>query len=316
ELGAEHPVVADVTAAIAASLLRRGEPAKAEELLQVAMMIDARTRGEDHPVSGARLLVHGAALLGLDRRDEARAALERGLAILDAAGATESLARARAHADLGVIARRAGAIEAAIDHHQRAAALFERSLGADDPEVGAQRNALGNLAFARGRNAEARDHYQRALEIKEAALGPDHPGVAGALNNLANAQLELGELAQARALHERALAIFRAQLGERHRLTAHPLTSLAEIAVREQRFADAVTLASRALELREEPDAAKPEERAATRFTLARALWGEGEDPARALALAREAAALLEDVPEGARAQQSTVRAWLAEREG
>jgi tetratricopeptide (TPR) repeat protein len=68
---------------------------------------------------------------------------------------------------------------------KRAAAIREKTLGPDDPDLAESLNYLAAVYQAQGRYAKAEPLYKRALAINEKALGPDHSDVATILNNLA-----------------------------------------------------------------------------------------------------------------------------------
>ena len=167
---------------------------------------------------------------------------------------------------------------------------------------------LANLYNAMGELTLAKSTHEQALSLFEAALGPDHPDVAQTLSNLANAEYELGELEPSRIHHERGLAIREAVLGPDHAHLAHPLTGLARIAVDQRRFADAVELAERAVQLRG-GDGVRENELAGSRFVLAEALWGAGEQT-RAIELARSARAGFLASPDGT-SNAAEIDAWL-----
>jgi CHAT domain-containing protein/Tfp pilus assembly protein PilF len=110
--------------------------------------------------------------------------------------------------------------------------LFERALGiwtrAGSPDAS---RALNNLAitFRRlGDFSAARRNYEQSLAIKELTLGPDHPDVALVLFNTANLLRDMGDAAAARPMYERALRIREVRLGSTHPLTAFALNGLSE----------------------------------------------------------------------------------------
>jgi len=66
--------------------------------------------------------------------------------------------------------------------YQRALAIFERTLGLDDPDI---TPALNNLSSVYGNQSRAEPFYQRPFAIGGKVLGPDHLDIADSLNNLA-----------------------------------------------------------------------------------------------------------------------------------
>ena len=69
--------------------------------------------------------------------------------------------------------------------YKRALAIYEKTFGAEHPEVATSLSNLGELYRLQGRYTEAEPMAKRALDLREKALGPDHPQVGISLNNLA-----------------------------------------------------------------------------------------------------------------------------------
>ncbi|MEM9462091.1 MAG: serine/threonine-protein kinase [Myxococcota bacterium] len=127
---------------------------------------------------------------------------------------------------LGNVFNRHGDLDNALDHHQRALALWDKALGPDHPYVA---NSLMSIAFVfheQGDLDEARAHLQRALAIKQKTLGPDHIDVATILNNLGIVLNRQGDLDNARVYYERALARRERALGPDHPDVAGSLNNL------------------------------------------------------------------------------------------
>jgi tetratricopeptide (TPR) repeat protein len=99
---------------------------------------------------------------------------------------------------------------------ERALAVTEEVLGANDPEVAWRRNNLGRVLRAFGDLAGARAQLERALAIREGALGPDHSDVASTRNSLGLVLQDLGDLQAAKEQYERVLAIGEVTFGPDH----------------------------------------------------------------------------------------------------
>ncbi|MCB9703620.1 MAG: serine/threonine protein kinase [Myxococcales bacterium] len=269
--------------------------------------------GPAHPqVAGiaALLLI---ALQWSGRHAEARATLDRLEAIGAAGPAATHLAFTR-HKQLGEIALKERALDAAEEHFNALRELAEERLGPAAPVVAEPLHGLARVHLARGEHDEAVALHRRALELRLAGLGPEHPWIAYSRAWLGDALLARGELdaalteqRAARALAEasegpRSLALLLAAEGEARALAARgDLDGAAEglarvIALQAERLpaadrelADARrTLARLLVDLDRRGDA-EVELRAAI---AAYAAAGEPDD--RALALARgELAALL-----------------------
>jgi tetratricopeptide (TPR) repeat protein len=129
------------------------------------------------------------------------------------------------------------------------------------------------------------------------------------LYNLGLVAKAVDDPAAARGHFAHSLAIWEAAYGGEHHLIGHALTGLGQALVALGRPREARAHLERALGLREAPGT-DPALLASTRFSLARALAAEDEDPQRAAALAaaaREGYRLAGDA-EG----ESEVRRWLS----
>ncbi|MCA9712667.1 MAG: tetratricopeptide repeat protein, partial [Myxococcales bacterium] len=107
------------------------------------------------------------------------------------AGADERGGPAAVHRDeaaslsrRGVVLRKQGQLAEALDHHERALAIRQRTL--DPHSVGVARTLtnIGIVLTAQGKLAEALARHREALAIREEVLGPLHPHVAGSLTNI------------------------------------------------------------------------------------------------------------------------------------
>jgi tetratricopeptide (TPR) repeat protein len=134
---------------------------------------------------------------------------------------------------------------------ERALAICQASLPADDPTTAQCLITLGLVLRDQGDLDRARTHLERVLAIHEARLGPDDPDTAWSLNHVANVQRAQGDLQGARALHESALAIFEARLGPDDLATANSLENLAGVLYDQGDLDDARTRLERVLAIRE-----------------------------------------------------------------
>ncbi|MGO8950748.1 MAG: tetratricopeptide repeat protein [Ktedonobacterales bacterium] len=135
--------------------------------------------------------------------------------------------------------------------YQRAVALGEQVLGAEDPVLAFSLNNLANLYYDQGKYSQAAPLYQRTLHIGEQALGPDHPLLVYPLVNLAAFHLEYADYPRAESLFRRALHIREETLGPEHPDLADPLGGLADLYYEQGRYGLAEQLHQRALHIRE-----------------------------------------------------------------
>ena len=134
---------------------------------------------------------------------------------------------------------------------QRALAIYERVLGAEQPNTASSLNNLAILYADQGKDEQAEPLYQRALAIKEGMLGAEHPDTASSLNNLAALYYKQGKDEQAEPLFQRALAIRERVLGAEHPDTASSLNNLAILYWNQGKDEQAEPLYQRALAISE-----------------------------------------------------------------
>ena len=187
----------------------------------------------------------------------------------------------------------------------------------DDSSVADTESRLAQVDYDDHQLGAALGHARKALGIRQRVQPGDHVETA-------NDRTVLGTILEARGDHdgarrelEQAVAMFERTLGPKTLQLVQPLTCLGEALVGGGHPADAIAPLERAVALvgdnRESPDLI-----AASRYALARALWAAGRDRARAVSLARSAAAQLAratTTPEVSR-KRAEVTAWVAAHAG
>ncbi|MEM9460456.1 MAG: serine/threonine-protein kinase [Myxococcota bacterium] len=207
---------------------RAGDSAGAEQDLRRAVEL-AQAGGD--PSTRAQAMVRLVWVVGHDRSryPQARALGIQAGAVLELIGAPPLL-----HADLdnnlGTICRVAGALDEALEHHQRALQRRREVLGDDHPDVGRSLTNIGNVLSAQGRLTEAEDHLRRGLAHAERTLGPEHPTVAGGLYSLAYGLDKQARPHEALTTLRRALTIYERAFGADHPSSLNARFSLAKIA--------------------------------------------------------------------------------------
>jgi serine/threonine protein kinase/tetratricopeptide (TPR) repeat protein len=109
---------------------------------------------------------------------------------------------------------RLGRLDDAAPHLERAVALREAALGADDPATLDSVHALGELRFYQGRVEDADELLHRCFEGRERALGPDDPRTLSALSDLGAVAQARGDLDDAEEHYRTAYARARSALGD------------------------------------------------------------------------------------------------------
>ena len=129
----------------------------------------------------------------------------------------------------------------------------------------------------------------RAVPIIENGLGADHPRTAWILSNYSELLNRVGRFSEGRDAAARALAVFERESDPQGLFITYALVALGTSALGLGSIEVALPALERANEIRsaKEPD---PARRAEARFMLARALWDQGQDRARARALATDRA--------------------------
>lgn len=287
---------------------------EAETLCERALTIARAELGPDHPKLAVHLVAIALAEWRSGAYDEAKERLQRALAIQEEAlGPTHTDVAGTAN-NLAILHWQTGDYEQAQALYERALAIWEDALGPEHPDVALALSNLAEVHYATGSYDLSRDLYERAIEIEERELGSGHPGLAISFVGLADVHRVTGARGEARELYERALAIQEEALSPDHPNVATTLIGLARLALAEGRAADAASRAARALAIRERDDISA-RKIAGAQFILARALWEDGDDRARALELAEAAREGFRDSQSAGAGELPEVKAWLRSRE-
>jgi eukaryotic-like serine/threonine-protein kinase len=310
-LGSMHPDVGITFSNIATVYYARSDHVNALAMFERTLALWRASLGEDHPRVAAALSNAAAVYQSLDAPDEARKRYEDALAIQEKNLQPDHpnigsvlMNLANVHVSLGEQTRAQGL-------YLRALAIFEKSLGPEHPEVARTLDNLGVTYHFQGAQEEALAHHQRALVIREKVHGPDHDEVAHTLNNLGSVHGELGAHTRAEALHTRALLSWEKAHGPEHPEVGRSVLALGDVHASRRAFARALPYYERALAIYERADG-EARQLAATRFSLARALWETGGDRTRARQLATMAKEAYGAQRFGVEKDLAEVRAWLA----
>jgi tetratricopeptide (TPR) repeat protein len=260
----------------------------------------------DERLASGRLYTLGAVKTSEGKNDEAIALLRECVAHSEHAFGAGSLQLAQAQSTLGLALRKQGKFDEALQLQQRALAALVKLREPGDVMEGQVEGMIGGILARQGKRAEALVHHRRWLEIYEKRLGAEHPEVANAALNVAADLRELGKAPEALEHARRAVASLEASLGPAHIKTAYGLTGLGEALLALGRSAEAIAPLERSLAV-QEATKGDGENLAFARFALAQALWEDGRERTRALALAQEAKDGF-----GQSAPAGEVASWLA----
>jgi CHAT domain-containing protein len=249
--GGAHPDVATCLHWLGAHHLLRGNPVRAEPLLQRALALREAALGPHHPEVAQTLNTLANLYLLQELYDRAEPLYQRALAIGEAALGKHHPRVAEALHGLAEVYASQYLFARAEPLYTRALAIREAALGKHHPEVATSLSALAKLSSVQGRFARAEPLEARALAIREAALGRSHPEVATSLRTLASLYRRQGLRARAEPLDARALAIWEETLQNNPPDVAEALFALALHYRIQGWFARAGPLLQRALSLQE-----------------------------------------------------------------
>jgi CHAT domain-containing protein/tetratricopeptide (TPR) repeat protein len=204
-----------------------GNFARARDLFEQSIASRELLVEPNDPLLGHPLNNLALAYKRLDDFDGARRALERALAIKEAAPDEERDERSIATSlhNLGSVLINQGDYEQARELLTRALEAREELLG-DDPLTASTLQSLSLTYDRLGDPERALVLLRRAFEINEAQLGAEDPQLAGTLNNLAELERHQGDYASATTHHLRALDIFERAHGPGHPDTATSLNNI------------------------------------------------------------------------------------------
>jgi len=203
DLATHDTRVAETLYLLAGSQARLGKREDALSALAWARTIWERTAGSDHP-KVAKILSASSWLSSLNaRHDEAIAAAERALAIVQKSAQPREVSRA--HLDLGRALHDAERFGLADPHLQKALELSQKA--ADDYAAGVAAYTLAETRHREGFHRDAIDLCTKALRPWQGKDGPASPIQQSALRLMGESQLSLGSSARAIVLLERALSL-------------------------------------------------------------------------------------------------------------
>jgi eukaryotic-like serine/threonine-protein kinase len=223
--------------------------------------------------------------------DEARAPLERGLALLEKAHGREGAGVAAPLQHLADYEQLLSAQDKAVALYRRARENLEKSYGPDHPTVISLLGSEGASLYYMGRHDEALRLFELGLRAEERVRGPD-THTAGTYHKFIGLALwKKGDPAGARAALGRAVAVMEKLFGPDHNYVAPPLSSLGMVLADMKLRAEATATLRRALAIQERglgknhPDVALTLDRIATLQLDARKPEGAVGPLERALAI-------------------------------
>ena len=310
--GQDHPKIGRYLSTLALALMRQGLDAEALPHVERLAEIRRRALGAGHPNTGAADHALGSVLRRLGRLKEAEPALRRALDTCVSGFGPESSAVATVRSDLGTLMMNLGRFTEAREELTQALEIRRTSYGAEHQAVAKSLTLLGQAETHLGHFARAERTLHEALRMKRATAGARRSTIAYTLIDIGDLGVERGRYRAALDAYREARTIVDETLGSEHPLAGEIACGMAAAQTAQGRHDRAV----------EEIEAVlgtsgfrAPVLRARCGFTLARALWRQGDDRPRALELARQARDGFVALGRSGQPVHREVVAWLDTRE-
>ncbi|MCE9571565.1 MAG: tetratricopeptide repeat protein, partial [Deltaproteobacteria bacterium] len=240
-------LTSDLVFTVGYRLGRKQDAASLRHRLEVAL----RRAGDDRALAARAANSLGLMYTEIGEPTEARAQLERSIALWEAERGPDNAQVATAVNNLGNVYQDIGDFVAAKAYVGRGLAIRERVLGPDHPDTAMSADNLANAHSALGEYAESVRLHERALDVYTRALGPNSFDVALTRSNLAEALFAMGRIADARAQSEAALLAWEAAQGPDDPNLRYPLNNLAKALMAEGDLVGARRHVERSLALAE-----------------------------------------------------------------
>ncbi|MFW5973065.1 MAG: tetratricopeptide repeat protein, partial [Bacteroidota bacterium] len=214
----------------------------ADTLLQRALVLRRKARGDDHPDVGRSLHALGVNAEQLGRYEAAASLNEAAAAVFRIYGEAQALALARALHSLAHANMRLHRLDDAERQIRESLEIKRRMLGEVHEEVPYGLNILGDVYNYQGRYEEAESVLREVLEIRRELLGDDHLDVGVSYHNLGAALLGLERYAEAEIMYREALVRWLGIYGGEHQETANTMSQMAFAVGRQGRYEESDSL--------------------------------------------------------------------------
>jgi len=214
-----------------------------------------------------------------------------------------------------VMRARQGRLRDAVEDVHRAIEAKEKALGPQDADVGISLMNVAVYLDDLGETMRAATYIERAVKTMQETLGRDHPTAAMAFANYAEILNRLGRYGEALEPANQALTVMERETDPEGVYVTHPLVALGVSHVGLGQYREALPSLERAARIREAKEAS-PGRKGEVHFALGRALWGSGQDRARALAMVEQARDEFRASPTTPATQRelADIELWLASR--
>jgi tetratricopeptide (TPR) repeat protein len=215
-LPAYHPDTVISYYNLALCLDGQGKYAEAQVLLEKGLAISTKVDGEDSLPTAMGSCILAGNLRSQGQPARALRLLQKVLAIYQTTPPSP-VRLAACYRELASTLDQLGEYEKAAEWHEKALAIFRKSVGESHPDTTACENNLGHNLALRGKHEESLALSRRVYASRRKTLGEDHPLLAAVTANLAGCLWQLGRRNEAVRLLQASLP---AQEAARHHQAA------------------------------------------------------------------------------------------------
>ncbi|MDX2197314.1 MAG: CHAT domain-containing tetratricopeptide repeat protein [Cytophagales bacterium] len=228
--GADHIEYAKDLEKLAEVLLKKGDYARAEELIKLSVEIFRKNSDKASALEKAATYITLAKLYNtLGMYKEAEDALRKASKLSKRAYKGTGVAGIKNADELAALYIKEGRFSEAEDILANALLVKEKKLGVENKDLIPTLNLLGNLYIITGNYTKAEKNIRRSMAISSKVYGEKTANYAQTLTYLENLYRELGDFKKSEETDLQILNIQKAQLGSNHIDVASTLTRLALI---------------------------------------------------------------------------------------
>lgn len=223
-------------------LQHHGHYTKAEQLQSIALKLNEKTLGHQHPYVAVDFLNLAEIFQEQGKYSEAEELHKKALMIFEKALGEDHLELTPSLNNLAMIYFLKGQYEEAESFLKRALSILRKSFDDSHPRIIASLNNLASLFTTQRKYLEAESLLKEVIVLTEKSLGEYHPDTSTSLNNLAVLYLELEEPGKAEPLLRKALVIKERILGDKHPSVLAQMNNLAAAYNGQKKFVEAEEL--------------------------------------------------------------------------
>ncbi|CAF2744616.1 unnamed protein product [Rotaria sp. Silwood2] len=151
---------------------------------------------------------------------------------------------------LGLIKYEQGDYNLAVEFHEKALGIWQKTLPPNHPDLANSYNNLGLVNDNMGQYSKALSFYERTLEIRQNILPENHPDLAQSYNNIGLVYGNMGEYSKAILSYGKALDIWQKSLPPNHPLLAVCCNNIGLAYDNVGQYSDALSFYERAIQIR------------------------------------------------------------------